>query len=1046
MAGRNGVNIKAVEEEAPEAEVEKAHIAVPEHSHPGESQSNGLAERAMREVIDQIRTLKMSTEQRVKGRLPNDHPVMAWLIEHAAYMLNRCKLGTDGRTAYGRLHGKESMARLCEFGERILWYVPKKHRAKLDARWRYGIFLGRATNCDQNYVGLATGAIVTARAMVRIRPAMRWDLEKLGAITGVPMDFKTANYDIIEESEDPQAHAPSDVPDVEDLDAASRRLRITDHHLRQHGYTPGCRRCELQRQGQPARAKLIRHDEACRSRIYLAIKDARGDQGEEENKKLEVRHKKDSEPKPIPAQDTPATPTGPSMEVEDFEPAGNPDIGGDVEINGEKGTMAIDLDTTDFYNEVDADMDDNVALEDDHEMVAMMDILQTLGVEPDDANRFSSRIMRISKQPLNPTFVEMYGCGNIVTAANHVLRNLNVNGLCAFDLRTAKPSGEPWDFSKKSDRMAALKYVKEKRPTWIVGSPPCTAFSRLQGLNFPKMGPDKVARIMKEAKAHLHFVISLYHLQMAGGRHWLHEHPQGASSWKDHRMLRLLNSPKVNTTVADQCMYGLETKGPDGKPMAAKKPTQWASTSMHMLKRLSTRCDGTHPHQHLIGGRAAAAAYYPPKLISQILRGMRDTADAENVEPQWTPDMATAMVAAAMFHDQPATSLVAAYRESDLAHANAQRKVVFKYADGKEVSLSLDANFKPQYKDEYTCEILPYESTKDAMLDELTYFCKVVFEGVTTEEAMQDSDGKIVGCRWVNCNKGDAENPDVRCRLVAQEVNHGDASPNDSFYAATPPLEAKRLLFSQWATEQKRDGRRLKISCVDIRKAYFNGRPKRSLYVRLPPELGLPRNMLGKLVRCMYGTRDAGAIWEQCYVDCLVGMGFEQGLGSPCCFYHSGWKVSVVVHGDDFTALGTDDALDRYETGLKKSFECKIRGRLGMDAKDDKEIRLLNRIIRITDQGLLYEADPRHAELLAKSMNLEQCRQAATPGVKKPFSDDIMDLPIDNEPEIIANVDQRMPQVKFSDASAEVIHVLPYSETYGLHPSKFVLGKCGKII
>ena len=66
--------------------------------------------------------------------------------------------------------------------------------------------------------------------------------------------------------------------------------------------------------------------------------------------------------------------------------------------------------------------------------------------------------------------------------------------------------------------------------------------------------------------------------------------------------------------------------------------------------------------------------------------------------------------------------------------------------------------------------------------------------------------------------------------------------------------------------------------------------------------------------------------------------------------------------------------------------------------------------------------------------------------MKKPFSDDIMDMPIANEPETIANVDQRMPQVKFSDASAEVIHVIPYSETYGVHPSKFVLGKCGKII
>ena len=135
----------------------------------------------------------------------------------------------------------------------------------------------------------------------------------------------------------------------------------------------------------------------------------------------------------------------------------------------------------------------------------------------------------------------------------------------------------------------------------------------------------------------------------------------------------------------------------------------------------------------------------------------------------------------------------------------------------------------------------------------------------------------------------------------------------------------------------------------------------------------------------MYGTRDAGAIRKQCYVDALVGMGFSQGLGSPCCFYQSEWQISVVVHGDDFTALGTDKSLDKYEAGLRKSFECKLRGRLGVEAHDTKEIRLLNRIVRITDQGLLYEADPRHAELLAKSMNLEQCRYVATPGIKKRF-------------------------------------------------------------
>ena len=172
MAGRNGVKIQAVEDEATEPVVERAHVAVPERSHPGGSQSNGLAESAIKELIDQVRTLKMSLEHRVQGRLPNNNSRVAWLVEHASYLINRCKLGTDGRTAYGRLHGKESTARLCEFGERILWYVPKKHRAKLDARWRYGVFLGRASNCDQNYVGLANGSIVAARAIVGLVPSL----------------------------------------------------------------------------------------------------------------------------------------------------------------------------------------------------------------------------------------------------------------------------------------------------------------------------------------------------------------------------------------------------------------------------------------------------------------------------------------------------------------------------------------------------------------------------------------------------------------------------------------------------------------------------------------------------------------------------------------------------------------------------------------------------------------------------------------------------------------------------------------------------------
>ena len=109
---------------------------------------------------------------------------------------------------------------------------------------------------------------------------------------------------------------------------------------------------------------------------------------------------------------------------------------------------------------------------------------------------------------------------------------------------------------------------------------------------------------------------------------------------------------------------------------------------------------------------------------------------------------------------------------------------------------------------------------------------------------------------------------------------------------------------------------------------------------------------------------------------------------------------------------------------------------------------MLNRIIRITDKGLLYEADPRHAELLAKSMGLEQSRTVATPGVKKPFNDEVMDLPISEDDQVIATmeVDQGMRRVSFSTDTPEVMRITPYSLIYGLHPSKFVCSKNGSRI
>ena len=61
----------------------------------------------------------------------------------------------------------------------------------------------------------------------------------------------------------------------------------------------------------------------------------------------------------------------------------------------------------------------------------------------------------------------------------------------------------------------------------------------------------------------------------------------------------------------------------------------------------------------------------------------------------------------------------------------------------------------------------------------------------------------------------------------------------------------------------------------------------------------------------------------------------------------------------------------------------KSRSEEGWDhlQKDDKSIRILNRVVEWTSSGISYEADQRHAEIIVKQLGLEkESRSLSTPG------------------------------------------------------------------
>ena len=70
-----------------------------EHSAEHGSQSNGGTGCGIRAVRGMFRTVKLYLGERLGQRIPPTHPLMIWLVEYSALLLNAKQVGQDCKTA-----------------------------------------------------------------------------------------------------------------------------------------------------------------------------------------------------------------------------------------------------------------------------------------------------------------------------------------------------------------------------------------------------------------------------------------------------------------------------------------------------------------------------------------------------------------------------------------------------------------------------------------------------------------------------------------------------------------------------------------------------------------------------------------------------------------------------------------------------------------------------------------------------------------------------------------------------------------------------------
>ena len=513
----------------------------------------------------------------------------------------------------------------------------------------------------------------------------------------------------------------------------------------------------------------------------------------------------------------------------------------------------------------------------------------------------------------------------------------------AYDLRVGK------DLSDPSVQAQVWRDLETLKPRLVLGSPPCAPFSLIQSLN---KDSKRKREALEKGLAHLRFCCQVYEWCCWHGVFFLHEHPATAWSWKLPEVQALLTLPDVSTVKMHQCRYGQTVKG---KPVF--KPTIWMGNCRQILQKLDKQCDRSHEHQQLIGGLAKHAERYTPQMVKCILSGLREAlvelgevgsleAGPTVEEPEFTPWL----------------------------------KDCYVHPDDK------------NFYDEYTGMVLPREGVIAARDEEM----KFMTEQLGTWTVMRRSDlpkgAKVITCRWIDHNKGDADNVILRSRLVLQETKKVSSIAADDIgatFSATPPLESLRLLLSLAMSLDPMDpDDDLVFVFIDISRAHPHCDVLRDIYMELPKEAGYTRDFVAHLQKCLYGARDAGQAFEFLIKDIMeTELDSTQGLFSPCHYYSRTRQERTWIHGDDFAMLMPRSRVTQFVDKLSARLIVKVRAVLGPRPSDDRSVRLLNRIItwrpRSTTlpEAIEWEADPRHAALIIEQLGLTtKAKSVTSPG------------------------------------------------------------------
>ena len=244
---------------------------VPIESPVRASKSNGMMENAIGIWQGQLRTIKHFTESKLKRRLEVNSVMFSWMIPYVTEIINKFKIGSDGRTAYERFTEHKCRHVMIGFGEVVdfMLETDKANMHKADSRVHKGVFLGYAWRTTE-YLIATKEAVFKCRTVRRRAEELAYDSDCLDYIKISYDDFVMKGAQTTPVVSFPQGGGPA-VPEQVPLrgrDVVPRRPYMRESDFARHGFTQGCKGCTW---AQNRLGPRNPHSEACRNRLEEKI-------------------------------------------------------------------------------------------------------------------------------------------------------------------------------------------------------------------------------------------------------------------------------------------------------------------------------------------------------------------------------------------------------------------------------------------------------------------------------------------------------------------------------------------------------------------------------------------------------------------------------------------------------------------------------------------------------------------------------------------------------------------------------------------------------